>query len=822
MANNDYIDNIESVGRVISRYNADDITCYPSSNAVDEGKLNLEYNMARIVTRLSSKNFCIIKPSYELELRTDDSTGDQTIYVGEGQCSINGMDMIMTSGIVMEPPEEPGHYYLAFHLERDSSGNVHGDLINGVVKTFIGVSLRWFNEKPDPQTDMDMLYLGSVDWDGSTFTNLEEDEDKYGRIWAEDVLGKFMDPKHPDVRRLNLQEFIYKIPDWYLSKEGDTIYGPLIMTDNRQNNNAGIILNVDENGSHITIKDPEVDNDLLYRYGDLNNDGVIDSSDIDLINAYIEGTGTLTDLQKSLADVNHDGIIDEKDITYIQNFINQDGTNPGDTNNIYYINNTNRYNGFMYDVQDGQSKVRMGTAELYENESDKILHLTNNGAMEVDVEGTFNLQADDKITMSTEDTHSPILTLDNTNFNITDPDATNLTFNITYPSNTTIQQTFGKAIWTYDESSQYLTLSGSNISYMDIKPDAIFRKTLRTEDTIYLGTYDDKRTYLKQNEWQIKNTDTDYTKWTSSTLLQLNTTAGNAYIQTKANDNNYSKLDNNGLLELKSTGSGRKILFKDSTAAYDVYIQKAINSKTLNIDSDNLVNSGSITTTAGTVYFKDSTNYLKLDGTTFKTSTNLYVGPSGTASLKAGATTLSSLTVNGNTTINNGTFKVTTPGGGTLTFSDTKVPNGISTTGNLLVSGDISATRVYNSVYNDYAEVFRKLKEEKIEPGDVVCLREDGLVHKVDLGNDLDSIIGICSDTEGVLLGGKDIPEEEQVVVGLVGQIWVKSCDTNIKPGKMVKVVSNGTVEVTYRRTEKFGIAMTEVQNGKVKIVYNG
>ena len=53
----------------IVNYKGEDITCYPGSNQQDEGKLNLEYNMARLVTRVSSKNFCVVKPSFELSLK---------------------------------------------------------------------------------------------------------------------------------------------------------------------------------------------------------------------------------------------------------------------------------------------------------------------------------------------------------------------------------------------------------------------------------------------------------------------------------------------------------------------------------------------------------------------------------------------------------------------------------------------------------------------------------------------------------------------------------------------------------------------------------
>lgn len=95
----------------IVNYDGNYITCYPGSNQKDDGKLNLEFNMARIVTRLSSKNFCIVKPSYELSIVADIATGAPRIRVGTGQCSINGMDLIMTTTLDIEPPEAEGDYY---------------------------------------------------------------------------------------------------------------------------------------------------------------------------------------------------------------------------------------------------------------------------------------------------------------------------------------------------------------------------------------------------------------------------------------------------------------------------------------------------------------------------------------------------------------------------------------------------------------------------------------------------------------------------------------------------------------------------------------
>lgn len=125
-------------------------------------------------------------------------------------------------------------------------------------------------------------------------------------------------------------------------------------------------------------------------------------------------------------------------------------------------------------------------------------------------------------------------------------------------------------------------------------------------------------------------------------------------------------------------------------------------------------------------------------------------------------------------------------------------------------------------IHNDYAEVFRKPEDEVIEPGDVVCIRADGLAHKFTLTDNKGSVIGICSDTEGVLLGGKDIPEQEQVIVGLVGQIWVKTNNEHILPGQMVYLLSDGTVTSTNNINEKFGVALTKVSNNKIRILYNG
>ena len=217
----------------------------------------MKFNMARLVTRVTSKNFCVTEPSFELEAVKGEG-GTPLIKVSEGQCSINGMDIIVTTSIRIAPPDSTGHYYLAFKLHRDSSNNVLADLVYGVTTTFKGLYLTYYTEKVED--DPDRFYLGELDWDGNEFSNIKEDLDKYGRIWAKDILCKLDDPKHPDITRIILQDWIYKVPDWYVSKEGDVEYGAIEFLPSRTGiQQYGVkIQATDDQNSYIRIKAPSV------------------------------------------------------------------------------------------------------------------------------------------------------------------------------------------------------------------------------------------------------------------------------------------------------------------------------------------------------------------------------------------------------------------------------------------------------------------------------------------------------------------------------------------------------------------------------------
>ena len=99
-------------------------------------------------------------------------------------------------------------------------------------------------------------------------------------------------------------------------------------------------------------------------------------------------------------------------------------------------------------------------------------------------------------------------------------------------------------------------------------------------------------------------------------------------------------------------------------------------------------------------------------------------------------------------------------------------------TGNLTVNGTVNATKVYNAVWNDYAELFEK--GEETEPGDIVCL--DILSDKeqyIKADNYSKRVIGVHSDTYGHLIGGDKLENfednfEKFIPIGLAGRVNVK------------------------------------------------
>ena len=668
--------------RPVRNYDGEYITCYPGSNQHDDGKLNLEFNMARLVTRVTSKNFCIVKPSFELTL-VRDNKGFPQIQVGTGQCSINGRDIIINQTITIDAPEKAGDFYLALHLARDPHGNVFGDQIYGVTTTFMGIYLTYFDEKPDPVTDPDILYLGKLTYDGKNITALEEDEDKYGRIWAEDILAKMKDWKHPDTTRMILQDLIYKIPDWYVSKEGDVIFGALEFLPGRDPNILGT---------------PDIHEDL--------------------------GTGKYGIRAEAI--LNADGTKSAKIDIKAPNI---DTTDPDKTIKIL-VDNTG------FETRLGQSVLKSNSTNNY------ALALTTPRDILVNSQGKVSIVGQDELVIGTgTNGQQPKLGFKGNTATFVDSTTPDLKDEIVF-NRTTLQHIIGKSIFQYNNSN--LSLLETNTNYFNIAPNTDFAKNIRVKDYIYLGnsaTYGSEPNYLTSNKLKFVSGSNSTEIGVGSAIL-INPTNNAGLLTVKKNTTAYSTLYNTGKLELynSDTNNTPKILFKNGSSGYDNSIEHLV-------------------------------------------GTN------------ASGTTVGILSLNSKL---------------------------VKATGDLTVTGDIRARKVYNAVYNGFGEIFKKDKNEIIEYGDIVCVRDDGLVHKVSNTKDLDTIIGICSDTIGVEMGGANIDKNEQVEVEMVGQIWVKTNNLDLKPGQMVEALPDGTVNETYSRYNKFGITISYVVDGKVQIVYNG
>ena len=120
----------------------------------------------------------------------------------------------------------------------------------------------------------------------------------------------------------------------------------------------------------------------------------------------------------------------------------------------------------------------------------------------------------------------------------------------------------------------------------------------------------------------------------------------------------------------------------------------------------------------------------------------------------------------------------------------------LSTQGKLTVNGNITGARVYNAVYNDYAEFFPR--GEATEPGDIIALSTETSEETYGKAVTGRRIIGIHSEEYGHIVGGivppegKDFEEynmERFIPVGLVGRCHCK-VDGPVNRGDII--VSSG------------------------------
>lgn len=126
---------------------------------------------------------------------------------------------------------------------------------------------------------------------------------------------------------------------------------------------------------------------------------------------------------------------------------------------------------------------------------------------------------------------------------------------------------------------------------------------------------------------------------------------------------------------------------------------------------------------------------------------------------------------------------------GTISVTDFLPKSGGNINGNLTVSGDIRGARVFNPVFNDYAEYFKKSPScpAYVEAGEVVILDETftdefyTIAPKTE-GNYFSKciVVGVVSDSYGHIVGGDGYEDDEDnyLPVALAGRVNVKVHDS--------------------------------------------
>lgn len=119
-----------------------------------------------------------------------------------------------------------------------------------------------------------------------------------------------------------------------------------------------------------------------------------------------------------------------------------------------------------------------------------------------------------------------------------------------------------------------------------------------------------------------------------------------------------------------------------------------------------------------------------------------------------------------------------------LGFWSCKANSGVSLRNNgdwCVDNGNVVANKVYNAVWNDYAEFYER--GENTEPGDIIGLNPNSDKEEYIKAINPSMCVGVHSDEYGHLIGGEKAPNDEDFIkynlnkfipVGLVGRVKTK------------------------------------------------
>lgn len=169
-------------------------------------------------------------------------------------------------------------------------------------------------------------------------------------------------------------------------------------------------------------------------------------------------------------------------------------------------------------------------------------------------------------------------------------------------------------------------------------------------------------------------------------------------------------------------------------------------------------------------------------------------------------------------------------GGGTITGALTV--NGKTTTADVQINGDLVGTsgktisgfgKVYNAIWNDYAEFFER--GEETETGDIIALNLLSEKEQyIKASNENNCVVGVHSNEFAILIGGEEAPEgidyykhniKKFIPVGLMGRVKCKVIG-KIKKGEEIGVSHIAGVGI---KGQGVGIALENKDNEEIGLI---
>lgn len=150
----------------------------------------------------------------------------------------------------------------------------------------------------------------------------------------------------------------------------------------------------------------------------------------------------------------------------------------------------------------------------------------------------------------------------------------------------------------------------------------------------------------------------------------------------------------------------------------------------------------------------------------------------------------------------------------------------LDSNGNTSFPGTLTASKIYNAVYNDYAEFFEKAADTAFEPGDIIALDMDSEKEQyVKATEDSIVVVGVVTDEYAHIIGGEKGSLEENkkkyISVSLMGRVHVKVDDTVKRGDKITASSIPGIGRKAKPYEHSIGTALTNPINGKVRILIN-